>query len=128
MKFPVVSRLAFDALFDAMKRMAQRDQEQIDDLRARLTTTTDALRLANEAVREHRTNPVTPDAPAGNIRRNGVAAAAIRQMAQGDTRLAEYLHKRKRELRREHPTMSDEGIVELLSVWETTEEATGVSA
>ena len=68
--------------------------------------------------------PITPDPVAAVSRDLNVISLAIREVAQGDTRLAQYLHARKRELRKEHPHMSDEGIADLLMTFETTEDAT----
>lgn len=51
-----------------------------------------------------------------------VIAMAIRQVAQGDTRLMQYLHARKRELKAENPRMSDEAVAEILMTFETTED------
>jgi len=49
-------------------------------------------------------------------------AQAIREMAQGDTRLSAHLHQQKRELREKHPHMSDDAIIQQLCRWETSEE------
>lgn len=58
-------------------------------------------------------------------RPKSVIAAAIKQEAQGDGRLASYLHKRARELKAEHPGMSDDGIALMLGQWQTTEPPSG---
>lgn len=50
-------------------------------------------------------------------------ATVIRQEAAGDPRLAEYLHKRKRELKKEHPKWTDAEIGEELQRWDSSEPA-----
>ena len=66
--------------------------------------------------------PVSPPVLTLEPREPSQVAQAIREMAQGDTRLSEHLHKQKRELRAKHPNMSDDGLIALLCKWETSEE------
>lgn len=51
-------------------------------------------------------------------------SVAIKELAQGDGRLATYFRKRANDLRGEFPGMSEEGIASLLGRWETSEPPT----
>lgn len=117
MKWPWLSREAHEAVVKAK-------DEQIALLTAMLAKpeppAVAPVEAADEPVPAVRLSPREPN----------VIQQTIRDLAQGDTRMATYLHQRKRELKAEHPRMSDEGIAELLSVWETSESsfADGVNA
>lgn len=95
-------------------------EERLRDLQAKY----DALLKSHLAYLTPTTttaNGAVPSALPREPRPKSAIAAAIKQEAQGDGRLAAYLHKRARELKAEHPMMSDEGIALLLSTWESTE-------
>ena len=127
MKLPFISREAHAAICAAKDAQIATLQRVVDEydrqaMERREYAEITAMQLRN-AARSDVQVPV--ESPA---REPSMVGAAIREMAQGDTRLSAYLHKRKRELRAEHPGMGDEGIIELLSTWESSDTATEVGS
>ena len=110
MRLPWINRVEHEAL------MAER-QAQIDLLKETTALYREQIAVLLTPKAEILTptpQPLPPKPPS-------IIAETIRAIAQGDTQLMAYLHKRKRELRSENPNMSDDGIAALLSTWESTE-------
>ena len=110
-KRDVIERSAHDAL------MAEKDVQI-----AIWKTQTEGWKLMYDQAMAPKQEPVSPPVLTLEPREPSQVAQAIREMAQGDSRLSEHLHQQKRELRAKHPNMSDDGIIALLCKWETSEE------
>lgn len=62
-----------------------------------------------------------PPAPPPVERKPNIVLDCIRELAQGDIRMTQYLHAEKRRIRKEHPNISDEMLCAELSRWETSD-------
>ena len=123
MRVPFVSRWVFDLMCDGYARLAQRDADTITDLKARLAEQTQDLRTARAELLALATPPAAPIPLPHVPKEQNIVSATIHALAQGDPRLANYFHQRKRDIRSEHPNMSDEAVAQLLTEWETSDSA-----
>ena len=117
MRLPWISREAHEAVIAEKDARIAEYQKAVERAEGWATDWRAKYEAAIAPKPEQKQEPFVP-----TPREPSVIAMAIRQVAQGDTRLAAYLHARKRELKAEHPRMSDEGIAELLMTFETTED------
>ena len=124
----------FSRLFQAPDVIARADHEallaekdaRIFALTAELGDWKATLRRAMTQIEDltaPKPEPVAPEPPVRQEREPSIVAATIRELSRGDTRVAGYFHARKRELRAEHPNMTEDGIAALLGKWETSEDA-----
>lgn len=113
MRWPWVSRLTFDLVFQHLERTNEALASEREHSRALARTLHEMAEVAQPFM-----VPVPPFPPP---KEPSIIASAIHEMAEGDPRLAAYLHRRKRELRAEFPKMKDEGIAQMLMQWETSE-------
>ena len=107
-----------------MAEKEARVQDALAQVAAERSALTDAYAMIDRLTTPpHQPVPQTPAE-----KDQSIIALTIRELAQGDTRMAQYLHQRKRELKAEHPRMSDDGIAALLAKFETSEDVLGALA
>lgn len=119
MKLPWISREAHEAVLAEKEARIQDGKDAL----AQANATADHWRTLYEEAIRPKVEILSPPTATLSPKEPNIVLQTIRELAQGDQRMAGYLHKRKRELRREHPNISDDMLCVELQRWETSDSA-----